>query len=178
MITRNDIIDAIGKLVADLGDGTWGLNNDCMHPAIVELMDRLPADPAEGGRPLFVDVEPGTVGNYVGYRIGLNLDRAGRPEHFQAYTIAAVDTAPAGTSARVYLVETPGYYLLMNPGDRQRVHAPIDATPPPVAEHPDLIDCDGDTWRWYEGYDTIGADHGLWTREQVERVHGPVRVVL
>lgn len=131
-------------------------------------------DAARGGRPLFADVGPDTIGNYVGYRIALNLDPASRPEHLQAYTIAAVDMAPAGTSARVYLVETPGYYLLMNPGDRRmRVHAPVDATPPPATGRPDLIDRDGDVWRWYEGYGLSGTD--LTTREDIELCLGPVR---
>lgn len=45
MITREMLIDAVGRLMADVTDGTWGLSDDCMHPAIVELYDHLPTVP-------------------------------------------------------------------------------------------------------------------------------------
>lgn len=53
MITREMIIDAVGKLMTDLADGTWGLPEDrggpmWAHPAIVELFDHLPAIPGPG----------------------------------------------------------------------------------------------------------------------------------
>lgn len=81
MITKQQIIDAFGRVVADVKDGVWDLSAPEIHPAIQDLVN--------------------------------------------------------------------------------------------AANHPDLVDRDGDTWAWYEGYSYSGND--LWSRDEIEIDFGPVR---
>lgn len=173
MITREMLIDAVGKLTADVTDGTWGLSDDCMHPAIVELFDHLPAVPEPGAtRPLRAVLDVGELGpEHIGYRVatmtGMN--------RMQELTIAEVlPGVMPGDGTRVTFVEYPGHHLDL--AGKLVIYAPIEPTKPTEPDsdaHPDLIDRSHDVWRWYEGYGL--NDPGLWDRGDVEGNFGPVR---
>lgn len=173
MITREMLIDAVGKLVADVTDGTWDLSDDCMHPAIVELYDHLPAVPEPGAtRPLRAVLDVSELGpEYIGYRVATMTGTS----RMQELTIAEVfPGVMPGDGTRVTFVEYPGYHLDL--AGQVRIYAPIEPTKPTEPDgdaHPDLIDRDNDTWRWYGGYSLNDPD--LCERTDIEGAHGPVR---
>lgn len=49
MITKQELIDAVGGLISDIHGGSWGLNDDEMHPALAKLLERLPDAPTPNG---------------------------------------------------------------------------------------------------------------------------------
>lgn len=110
MINREMVIDAVGRLMADVTDGVWGLSDDAVHPAIAELLDALPTPGTT--RPLIAEVDTLDLGGYIGYRMTVDA--------MQRLTIATVEQrgydpgARRGVGAnvtRVTFVERPGYHL-------------------------------------------------------------------
>lgn len=173
MITKEMLLDAVGRLIADMADGTWGLSDDCMHPAIVELYDHLPAVPEPGAtRPLMTEVVPSKLERYIGYR--MNVTGVEGSQTVKLLTIADVVPGLYSTGRRVTFAEYPGYHLDVS--GEVKVYAVVEPTKPTEPDtdaHPDLIDRDNDTWRWYGGYSLNDPD--LCERTDIERAHGPVR---